>query len=83
MKPYFVYILKGEDDSLYTGITVDIANRLAQHNGTKIGGAKYTATRRPWKLVYSEKCESRSMASIREHEIKSMTHAEKKEILNI
>ena len=38
----YVYILRCQDDSLYTGITTDIARRLAEHKARAGVGAKYT-----------------------------------------
>lgn len=66
---YFVYILQCADDTLYTGIATDINRRLNEHN-TSDKGAKYTRSRRPVTLVYSEGFPDRSSASRREYEIK-------------
>ncbi|MGN1085721.1 MAG: GIY-YIG nuclease family protein, partial [Porcipelethomonas sp.] len=38
----YVYILRCEDNSLYTGITADLEKRIRQHIGLLKGGAKYT-----------------------------------------
>lgn len=38
--PWYVYILRCGDGTLYTGITDDIPRRLAAHRAGK--GAKYT-----------------------------------------
>ncbi|UFH60229.1 GIY-YIG nuclease family protein [Sulfurovum mangrovi] len=74
---YFVYILKCADDTLYTGIATDIDRRLNEHNSSE-KGAKYTRSRRPVSLVYSETFPDRSSASRREYEIKKkMSRAEK------
>ena len=72
---WFIYILRCNDDTLYTGITTDIARRLTQHNAGS--GAKYTAARRPCVLVYQETAEDRSTASKREAEIKKLSREEK------
>ena len=76
MPPYYLYILKCADTSLYTGITTDIKRRLQEHNGTK-EGAKYTAARQPVELVYKKKFSNRSTASIEESRIKKLTRLEK------
>lgn len=74
-KRWKLYILRCGDGSLYTGITVDVQARLAQHReGT---GAKYTRGRGPLELVYEEDCESHSDALKREYQIKALTRAEK------
>jgi len=47
---YFVYILKSQkDQSLYTGLTINIKKRLVEHNS---GVSRYTKTKMPWKLVW-------------------------------
>ncbi len=40
MSQWFVYMVRASDDSLYTGITTDLARRLAEHQAGK-AGAKY------------------------------------------
>ncbi len=81
VKPWFIYILRCADNSLYTGITLDISKRLDQHNGIDKNGAKYTKARRPVKLVYQETSHSRSDASKREHAIKSLKKSEKESLI--
>lgn len=80
---HFVYIVRCNDDTLYTGYTVDLKQRLVEHNGDgknqteKSAGAKYTRNRRPVKLVYSESLESRSEAQSREYAIKQLSRPQK------
>lgn len=38
----YIYILRCQDDSLYTGITTDMSRRLAEHKACAGVGAKYT-----------------------------------------
>jgi len=67
--PFYVYIIQSEiDRSYYIGSTRDIDERLERHNQ---GRSKYTKTKRPWKLVYSEEHPNRSVAIKREKEIKN------------
>jgi len=73
---YHLYILKCADKTLYTGITVDLARRIKEHNDSKLG-AKYTRNRRPVKLVYSKKFRNRSSASKAENRIKNLSREEK------
>ncbi len=68
--PWIVYILECSDRSLYTGITNDLARRLDQHN--RGAGAKYTKTRRPLRLRYTEELGTKSAALKREAAIKSL-----------
>lgn len=75
MSGWCVYILRCSDDSLYTGITNNLDKRLDAHNaGT---GAKYTASRRPVRVIYFEVQADRSAASKREAAIKKLSRAQK------
>ena len=73
---WYVYILRCRDTTLYTGITTDLKRRVAEHNEGKVG-AKYTKVRRPVRLVYSEVCETRSVALKREYAIKQLDNEAK------
>ena len=73
---WYVYMLRCADDTLYTGITTDIARRVEEHN-TSPRAAKYTRVRRPVTLAYSEKCSDRSTAAKREWELKQLSKHEK------
>lgn len=79
---YFVYILECSDSSLYTGIAKDLKKRLEEHNSSE-KGAKYTKSRRPVKLVYSEVSEDRSSASKREYIIKKLTRSQKLQLIKM
>ena len=74
---WWVYLLECKDDSLYCGITNNLEKRLKQHNGEIKGGAKYTRSHLPCKLVYKEKSASRSEALQREAAIKKMSRMKK------
>ncbi len=65
------------DGSLYTGVAIDVARRVAQHNGALAKGARYTRSRRPVKLIYQENAANRSAACKREHAIKQLGRREK------
>ena len=70
-----VYIIRCSDGTLYTGITVDIERRLAQHGSST--GAKYFRGRRPEAVVYLEGGHDRSSASRREARIKQLSRMDK------
>lgn len=78
--PWYVYIIRCSDGTLYTGIARDLKKRVGEHNSDR-GGAKYTKSRRPVELVYSEQVESRSAAAKLEYRIKRMPRAKKKEMI--
>ena len=69
------YILKCSDNSLYTGWTNDIKNRVKMHNEGK--GAKYTRGRGPVELVYLEEFDTKQEAMSKEAKIKRLTRKEK------
>jgi putative endonuclease len=72
---YYVYILRCEDKSFYTGITTDVERRFKEHCvGT---GGNYTRSHKPEKIIYSEKAATRSDALKREVEIKSWSREKK------
>ncbi len=70
-----VYIVRCADNTLYTGWTSDLTRRLQAHNSGQ--GAKYTRSRRPVTLVYSEPQPNRSAARQREAAIKRLTRRQK------
>ena len=76
---HFVYIVRCADGTLYTGYARDPHERTAVHNAGK--GAKYTASRLPVDLVYSEQCDSLSSALKREIQIKRWTRARKEALV--
>ena len=72
---HYIYIVKCADDAFYTGWTTDIERRIITHNSGK--GSKYTRSRLPVILVYTEAYETKSEALKREHAIKKLSHDEK------
>ena len=72
-------MLKCADGSFYTGCAKDLEKRVNSHQaGT---AAKYTRSRLPVELIYSELAEDRSGALKREYEIKQLTRSEKLELI--
>lgn len=65
---WFVYLLECADGTFYTGITTDVGRRIDAHNSGN--GAKYTASRRPVRLLTAVTSENRSTASKLEAYIK-------------
>lgn len=80
--PWYVYILKCADNTLYTGITVDVERRIEEHNTHNKLAAKYTRARRPVKLVYQEELKTRGLATKREMAIKKLKRSAKVELIN-
>jgi putative endonuclease len=76
----YVYILKCKDETLYTGYTNDLKNRIKVHNSGK--GAKYTRCRLPVELVYYEEYETKSEAMKREYYIKGLKRIDKIKLID-
>jgi len=79
LSEFYVYVLECADKTLYTGYTNDLDKRLKAHNSGK--GAKYTRSRRPVRLIYSECFESKSEALKREYQIKQLTRIQKLKLI--
>ncbi len=79
---WYVYVLRCNDDTLYTGVTTDLGRRIKEHNGSDLG-AKYTRARRPVSLAYSEEFPDRASACAREAAIKKLTKAQKLALLGL
>lgn len=75
-----VYMVRCNDNSLYTGVTTDTERRVAEHNGTA-RGARYTRARRPVTLVYTCAFPDRSSACRQEWQIKQMCRASKETLI--
>ena len=75
----YVYILRCNDDSLYTGWTNNLEKRIKAHSDGKV--AKYTRARVPVELVYFEVFEDKIEAMKREYAIKQLKRKEKLELI--
>lgn len=80
-KPWFTYMVRCCDGTIYTGVTTDPTRRVAEHNSNR-GGARYTRPRQPVRLVFVEPHPSRSLACRREFALKQMSAAEKKQLID-
>ncbi|MDR2743924.1 MAG: GIY-YIG nuclease family protein [Desulfovibrio sp.] len=74
---WHVYLLECADGTYYCGVAVDVARRLEQHNGLLPGGAKYTRSRRPVKLLASRECKDQRDACRLEYAVKSAPRGKK------
>jgi len=71
-----VYIIRSDDDSLYTGVTTDVDRRFREHRDLPTG-AKYFNGRKPREVVYRETGHDRSSACKREAAIKKLSRTQK------
>ncbi|WP_176050613.1 GIY-YIG nuclease family protein [Burkholderia sp. BCC1644] len=75
---WFLYLIECADDSVYTGITTDVAARFDEHASGK--GARYTRSRKPRAVLASFPLPDRSSASRAEYWVKRLTPAQKREL---
>ena len=77
---YYLYMLRCEDDSIYTGTAKDYLKRYEEHLSGK--GAKYTKAHKVSKLERVFLCDSKSIACSLEYEIKKYTKKKKESVIN-
>ena len=82
---WFLYIVRGADKSLYTGITPDVARRFSEHSGIGSGdtskGAKALRGKRPLILEYSCQIGNRSEALKIEYQVKKLSKNKKEQLI--
>lgn len=77
---YYVYMLRCEDGSVYTGLTTNVARRLEEHRSGGSKGARYTRYHPPVKVLSVWRCEGRPAASRLELRIKRLPKAVKERL---
>lgn len=80
--PYFVYILRFSDNSLYIGQANNLDQRLKDHLSKTTRSAKFTKDHGDFKLVYREDFNSRIEAMRREKQLKGWTRAKKEALIS-
>jgi putative endonuclease len=81
MLDWYLYLVRCNDGSLYTGITTNVARRFAEHQKNSGTGAKYLRGRGPLTLVFQKRLGSRSLALSVESKVKKMSKARKEELI--
>ena len=80
---YYTYMLRCADNSIYTGITTDVARRFAEHSGQIAGKcAKYTESRKAVRIDAVWKSENRETASRLEYYIKKLPKNKKEQLID-
>ena len=80
LQVWWIYLARCADGTLYCGITKELPRRIDEHN-TSRKAARYTRSRRPVALVWSERKSSISSALKRELQIKRMRRADKEALV--
>ena len=78
---YYVYMLRCEDNSIYTGITNDFNRRINEHISKDKKCAKYTLNHNVVKVEALWQTENRVLASKLEFWIKKLSKVQKEELI--
>ena len=78
---YYIYMLRCENNSIYTGITTDVKRRMEEHFSKDKKGAKYTKSHIPHKLECVWEAPDKILASKLEYRIKKLTKKQKEELI--
>lgn len=81
MKPWFLYIVRCNDNSLYTGITNDVERRFFEHEKQGSRCSKYLRGKAPLQLVYSQRVGEKGEALRLERRIKSLSRKDKERLI--
>lgn len=77
IQKWYLYILRCADDSLYTGITLDLERRFEEHNSNGIKCAKYLRGKQPLTMIYHVEFDDKSSALRAEMRVKKLTKPQK------
>ncbi|MTH45740.1 GIY-YIG nuclease family protein [Intestinirhabdus alba] len=79
MTPWYLYLIRTANDTLYTGITTDVARRYKQHQSGK--GAKALRGKGELTLAFSARVGDRSLALRAEYRVKQLTRRQKERLV--
>ncbi len=80
MTGWYLYIVRTQNGSLYTGVTTDISRRLDEHRNSK-KGAKFLRSKGPLQLVYHQPMGNRAHAQKMEYHIKQLPKHQKERLI--
>jgi putative endonuclease len=83
MCDWYLYVVRCKDGALYTGISIDIDRRLAEHREGGDAGSKYLKGRGPLTLLFQKRLGSRSVALKVENMVKRLSKAEKEKLISV
>lgn len=78
---YYTYMIRCEDNSIYTGITTDINRRFEEHISKDEKAAKYTKRHTAKKIEAVWESSSRVLASKLEYHIKHLPKDKKENLI--
>ena len=78
---YYTYMLRCEDNSIYTGMTNNLEKRIEEHITKNKNGAKYTKSHNAIKIEAAWKSKDKSLACKLEYQIKQLSKQQKEELI--
>lgn len=78
---WYVYIIRGNDSSLYTGVSIDVKRRFLEHQSQGKKCAKYLRGKAPLRLVFQKEMADKQAAYQLEYKIKQMSKADKERLI--
>lgn len=78
---YYIYMLRCADNSIYTGITINVERRMEEHFSKDKNCAKYTYRHTAKKLEKVWETEDRKLASKLEYHIKQLSKLQKEQLI--
>jgi len=78
-KPWFLYLVRCRNGSLYTGISTNVERRFSEHESGK--GAKFLRGKGPLELVFQQQLTDHSEALKTEALIKKMNKKDKESLV--
>ena len=78
---YYTYMLRCQDDSIYTGMTNDVERRMNEHFSEDKKKAKYTRSHKAKKLEAVWQSEDKILASKLEYHIKKLSKIQKEKLI--
>ena len=81
MEQWHIYLVRCRDGALYTGIAIDVARRLREHEGEEGRGAKYLRGRGPLEVALQQPVGPRGAALRVEARVKRLRKVRKEEMV--
>jgi putative endonuclease len=81
MNEWHLYIIQCRDGTLYTGITLDVERRFAEHVSQGAKSAKYLKGKGPLTLVFSEVVGEKGLAYQVERKVKRLSKKRKTDLI--
>lgn len=80
-KTWSLYIVQTRLNTLYTGISTDVARRFKEHQSPAERGAKYLKGKGPLTLMWQQPVGDKSRALRLEHRVKRLNKRQKQQLI--